>query len=175
MFCRNCGKEIENGSRFCAFCGAQLNADSKSVEAPIIEDKEPKMQEIRMGAVIGIILLVLGLLATFYMIMSINGDNEMEYYYGEQLSTQREVVQLLRLVCSIIFSVAGAIMLYLEIVEKRGTFSSCIVLGIAILICLILMAYGANYINENENADAYGEIEDYDRNRGPAIADIIAK
>lgn len=32
MFCKNCGKELKEGAKFCAACGAQM-IDEKSVPA----------------------------------------------------------------------------------------------------------------------------------------------
>ena len=34
MFCRNCGKEIQDGERFCASCGAEQNTSVDSVKIP---------------------------------------------------------------------------------------------------------------------------------------------
>ena len=69
MFCPNCGKEINEGSRFCAFCGFKLitddqipledvirnviihridgikNRDAKAVEALVIRDKYSKFDD----------------------------------------------------------------------------------------------------------------------------------
>ncbi|MBR5144362.1 MAG: zinc-ribbon domain-containing protein, partial [Clostridia bacterium] len=33
MFCKNCGKEIADGARFCASCGATVDSESKAAEA----------------------------------------------------------------------------------------------------------------------------------------------
>lgn len=41
MFCRNCGKEIPNGFRFCAECGTPIeNASAPATETPEAEVKK---------------------------------------------------------------------------------------------------------------------------------------
>ena len=37
MFCKNCGKELKDGAKFCASCGAQM-----PVEEPVATENEAK-------------------------------------------------------------------------------------------------------------------------------------
>ncbi len=55
MFCRNCGKEVAEGAKFCGVCGAAQNAGVSGV-------KNNKKNNIAMGVTLGIVLLVLGVL-----------------------------------------------------------------------------------------------------------------
>ena len=34
MFCPNCGKEIEDGAKFCSECGAALNSEAETEREP---------------------------------------------------------------------------------------------------------------------------------------------
>lgn len=44
MFCKYCGKEIEDGSTFCPYCGQRLDEEVK--EKPVVEEKkEPVVEE----------------------------------------------------------------------------------------------------------------------------------
>ena len=35
MFCKNCGKEIDDGSKFCQYCGANLTASETDIKKEI--------------------------------------------------------------------------------------------------------------------------------------------
>ncbi len=73
MFCKNCGAEIEENSRFCAHCGTEVNKKIENSE-PIdvketkttqseVEIDEPKTgMGVLMGLFLGLIGLVIGLL-----------------------------------------------------------------------------------------------------------------
>lgn len=39
MFCKNCGKEIEENVKFCPYCGTQITIESHSDEK-IVDTKE---------------------------------------------------------------------------------------------------------------------------------------
>lgn len=41
MFCKNCGKELEDNARFCAYCGSQINETEKNEN-----DKNEKIDKI---------------------------------------------------------------------------------------------------------------------------------
>lgn len=39
MFCKNCGKEVENDTKFCPSCGTVLNLEEKKQEVPVRDDE----------------------------------------------------------------------------------------------------------------------------------------
>jgi len=72
MFCRECGKEIENDSKFCKECGfrcASIRSETKQPNTPIwsLEQSNKRIVEYRkmVGAVIAYIF------ATFVLIVAI--------------------------------------------------------------------------------------------------------
>ena len=43
MFCKNCGKEIADDTKFCSFCGAsQVESDTPKVETPVAKNPAAK-------------------------------------------------------------------------------------------------------------------------------------
>lgn len=45
MFCKNCGKEIEDGVKFCPECGQQLDGEVRTKQVVIVKkEREPKSQ-----------------------------------------------------------------------------------------------------------------------------------
>lgn len=91
MFCQNCGKEIKEGSKFCAGCGSQVNAnihaevnaqEAMSYQADIIEDnvaekRHKKKRKLRILP--WIIIIVLLCLAGAGVYLFLNSD-----YYNIQ-------------------------------------------------------------------------------------------
>lgn len=71
MFCRNCGKEIEDGTKFCPHCGTSIAADTPSSE-PALPNNSPVVKTAgnRNGMktaklIIGIISIVLFIIIAF--------------------------------------------------------------------------------------------------------------
>lgn len=71
MFCKNCGKEIEDGTKFCPHCGTSIAADTPSPE-PVLPNNSPvaKTTSNRNGLktaklIIGIISIVLFIIIAF--------------------------------------------------------------------------------------------------------------
>lgn len=59
MYCKHCGKEIEDDAKFCAGCGKSVAEEvKKQVAAPVVE--EPKKKKKR-HPILGTILLVIGI------------------------------------------------------------------------------------------------------------------
>lgn len=71
MFCKNCGKEIEDGTKFCPHCGTSIAADTPSTEqAPPKRSPVAKTASNRNGLktaklIIGIISIVLFIIIAF--------------------------------------------------------------------------------------------------------------
>ena len=127
MFCRFCGKQIEDGSAFCAGCGAKIEKEEKVAEPSVVEEKketepfffeEEKAQPIapvanpRMEgfgkALTGTILSFVGMVFFFIACTLIAGAEtyEYDYYYGYSYSYVYEE----DLIASLFF-VIGAIVL----------------------------------------------------------------
>lgn len=60
MFCKNCGKQLEDGVKFCDGCGEHQGAVAQ-VESQQPTGKETKIKRNKALFVIGIFLVVLGL------------------------------------------------------------------------------------------------------------------
>lgn len=71
MFCRNCGKEIENGAKFCQHCGTSVETlQATSVQPSIHDIHDETVKNNRSGMrtaklVIGIVSIVLFVLIAF--------------------------------------------------------------------------------------------------------------
>ena len=68
MFCKNCGKQIDNDSRFCPECGAEVDRnEDETYSRPCsnLKDDEPskKPSKIVLGILYGVIILGLVCLA----------------------------------------------------------------------------------------------------------------
>ena len=80
MYCRNCGKELNENAMFCDQCGAKVSVDenevvelTKQMEEVIEEPKGPWKVFAIVGYVLGIVNLVLVLLPFYSLIMSVYG------------------------------------------------------------------------------------------------------
>lgn len=69
MYCRNCGKENEDGAKFCGYCGSPMESEKEHVEVPekpvkVPAEKEKRERKGKKKGKIGMILcLILLLLA----------------------------------------------------------------------------------------------------------------
>ena len=68
MFCKNCGKELSEGTKFCDGCGAQLEATAVQTASA----QKPKSNGKKIG---GIVMTVLGGL-------SVLGSFASDYYWN---------------------------------------------------------------------------------------------
>ena len=68
MYCKKCGKQVEDGSSFCPYCGADL----KEQEVEVVEAEEQKPQESRgpwkAFAIVGYVLGIVGFVTSFFLI-----------------------------------------------------------------------------------------------------------
>ena len=72
MFCKKCGKEIDDGVKFCPYCGTNMEAEiqpSAPTETPaatteVTEDKPPKVWTVfsLVGKILGIVCLCASLI-----------------------------------------------------------------------------------------------------------------
>ena len=58
MYCKRCGKQIEDGSTFCPFCGSPLNGDS--VQAADVQQVNPNDSGSMGWAVLGFFCTLAG-------------------------------------------------------------------------------------------------------------------
>lgn len=71
MFCKYCGKEIENDSKFCPFCGSQVEPEEEALEPVILDENEKSEEKEHKGpwnafAKVGYILGILGFVLSFF-------------------------------------------------------------------------------------------------------------
>lgn len=79
-FCHQCGASLNDGARFCGQCGAAVQAETKSVERPILSGDTPGVPPYRpapasgsgragMGAVLPVLILI-AILAIGYLVFA---------------------------------------------------------------------------------------------------------
>ena len=69
MFCKNCGKEIEEGAKFCPACGQQLDGEIQPQKVVIVKkEREPKSQFVAI-----VLCLIFGLVGFHDFYLGKNG------------------------------------------------------------------------------------------------------
>lgn len=70
MYCKKCGKQVEDGSSFCPYCGADLKEQEVEVVEANVESEKP--QESRgpwkVFAIVGYVLGIVGFVTSFFLI-----------------------------------------------------------------------------------------------------------
>ena len=57
MFCNNCGQEIDNGSKFCQYCGTSLDSEESSIKkSNVLNENNGCLTQI--GSLIGVIIFL---------------------------------------------------------------------------------------------------------------------
>lgn len=82
MFCKNCGKEISEDTRFCPGCGAEQNSTTVENDAPVniqqptvnLAQPQPK-KKLSTGAIVGIVVAVIVVVVIAITLFS-KDDNE---------------------------------------------------------------------------------------------------
>lgn len=72
MFCKNCGKELAENTKFCENCGAEHSKAAEIFQSTSITEEKPKKRGKNVGA---IVMLVLGGLSIF-------GSFANDYYWN---------------------------------------------------------------------------------------------
>ncbi len=67
MICKNCGKELEEGSTFCIYCGAKQE-EPVPVAAPVVEEKPKKK---KTGCIVAVIIAAVALLLAIVILVVI--------------------------------------------------------------------------------------------------------
>lgn len=62
MFCQSCGKQIEDGSRFCPYCGAANGSEKEQKESSVKKGKSRKKKKAPVIIIAIAVLVVLGVL-----------------------------------------------------------------------------------------------------------------
>ena len=70
MFCRNCGKEINDTTIFCPYCGTQVSNDAEPVKVNLGFDN-PTQKKLSMKALVGFIVAMAGNLEASVMAVTI--------------------------------------------------------------------------------------------------------
>ena len=79
MFCGNCGNKVENGSRFCAVCGAQThynNVQMNNINQPVKKFKTGKWIGILIGISSAIFFLITILRLSISVYSGVNIDSD---------------------------------------------------------------------------------------------------
>ncbi len=62
MYCPGCGKETEEGNKFCRHCGASLSKPDEKPPVPVVSEPPVKIRpERRLTGVTGVLLVLLGI------------------------------------------------------------------------------------------------------------------
>ena len=119
MFCRNCGKEINDTTIFCPHCGAQANAEPEP-EKVNLEFDAPVQKKLSIKALVGFIVSLAGILIAALpcgivgLIFSILGKKEVDTQ-----GKSGKGFAIAGMVVSIFDIVFGALMVILAIVAAE--------------------------------------------------------
>lgn len=86
MYCKNCGKEISDDSRYCKYCGADM--DGGFGESSGSREAAQSRKPLYIG--IGIAVLVIVLLCVFFIVRSMSADKAADTAQSEMQSVQSE-------------------------------------------------------------------------------------
>ena len=77
MFCKKCGKEIDDDSKFCSYCGAPVSADPVTTEADDADSSEPRIGKKGIFWIIIICIIAFSLLvAGIYQLSEKNSGTD---------------------------------------------------------------------------------------------------
>ena len=84
MFCKNCGKEIDDNSKFCMFCGVTLNEENIEEKSETIEkEKKPNIPIKKIGVLIAIEIALFAVIGISKS--SLNANEKMAYECASDL------------------------------------------------------------------------------------------
>ena len=78
MYCKECGHELQNDSKFCSNCGTEIISD-KTIDK-IDADKKFPVNAIIFGTVIT--LLICSIIVAFFLIIKADSNKESGFYIG---------------------------------------------------------------------------------------------
>lgn len=81
MFCNNCGKQIQDNSAICVFCGARQDAPAGGISSPV--NYKQAAGSINIFVIIAAIVLALGTLLPCYSIKTGLFSDSMSYIEGD--------------------------------------------------------------------------------------------
>lgn len=84
MFCKFCGKEIRNESKFCSVCGKKIcgtNKEKTSEKSHIVSNKEYKNLAVAIGCLVIIVLIA-------FVFIGKGGSIEGKWYIISELSSE---------------------------------------------------------------------------------------
>ena len=65
MFCKKCGKQVEDGSSFCPYCGADLREQQEEVVDANFDEPTPSRGPWKAFAIVGYVLGIVGFATSF--------------------------------------------------------------------------------------------------------------
>ena len=77
MYCRKCGSPNEEGARFCAKCGVEIEPPQEQ------EEKAQKGKKVRLWAGAAAILLTAAILAGYFAMKNVDAKGEYEEYMAK--------------------------------------------------------------------------------------------
>ena len=77
MYCRKCGSPNEEGARFCAKCGVEIEPPQEQ------EEKAKKGKKVRLWAGAAAILLTAAILAGYFAMKNVDAKGEYEEYMAK--------------------------------------------------------------------------------------------
>ena len=108
MFCKNCGKEIDNNSKFCSNCG--YNFESENPAEKVIASKKRD----KLNAAFALNIIALGVVLAFIVannVVSDASDSDEFIIYFDELFTGRliDVAPAWTIILTIVTSIVGFI------------------------------------------------------------------
>jgi len=145
MFCKNCGKKLENNETFCSGCGTKV-MDSESNNSQTNIQKELNQSDNKKGLstiqIVNFIIMIIGLISLFIPFVSITFKGDLQKY-GNITNTVSQIDELIGQAIFVLIFVA----MYLNYVKKM---KPLIFIFIFFLVTNTLM-----YISSNNSFDSY--------------------
>lgn len=142
MFCKSCGKQIDNDSTFCSFCGTKQSTELK----PLVQSDEIQSKQLYSNTVQPISQ------NEVYLSNSPNPVRQTKYDPTYKKEDEAITVGVILLVIALIFSVVGPIKF--EDIESYGQFKA--VTAIVSLILRILVTVWVVNIAKRQNRETFG-------------------
>lgn len=81
MYCINCGRELDDGMKFCKYCGTYMGTEEQPVQQPLVVHKNPA-NKILMILLIIFCCVTIGSIGFTLYARSVSDES----YYGQELT-----------------------------------------------------------------------------------------